>query len=66
MQDARTSRRDAARTRRSHAGVVASYLHELSERHDDQRREARRTDESRPRRRSLTAHALQVQPCEGA
>src|SRR5437763_1620183 len=41
MQDARTSRRDAAKSRRGDAGIVASYVHELSERHDMQRRRRR-------------------------
>ena len=63
MQDARTSRRDAAKSRRGDAGIVASYLHELSERHDTQRRR-RRTDESPRTARSL--QAVQLRPCEGA
>jgi hypothetical protein len=63
MQDARTSRRDTAKSRRGHAGVIASYVHELSERHDAQRRE-RPSDESRRQTRSL--QSAQLRPCEGA
>ena len=83
MKDARRSRqrRDqaySARKRRSSAGVVAEYIHELSVRHEEQRRRRPALQVRRPRAEEIPAAADEswgfaesvpgttVQPCEGA
>ena len=83
MKDARRSRqrRDQAysgRKRRSTAGVVAEYIHELSARHEEQRRRRPARQETRLRSEEMPAavdeswdfaeslRGTTVQPCEGA
>jgi hypothetical protein len=57
-------RQGRPRQRRRHAaGVVAAYIHELSERHAEDARRARRVAEKTLRRSDSRAAAVSPSPC---